>query len=461
MTTGSAGIAIVGAGASGTLLAGHLLRSSAGTGPVILIERGEACGPGVAYSTTEPAHLLNVPAGRMSAIEDRPDDFVEWLHGEGIQVNPSDFVQREAYGRYLRSVLESAEHGSTRELIRIRGTAAEVRVGAGGATVEVEGAEPTTPVRARRVVLALGNTLPRTPSFLGPILTERYIPDPWEWGALERIGRDESVLLVGTGLTAIDVILSLASRGHTARIEAVSRHGLIPRVHRPPARPNSDLRGLAPVPNPMTAGALLRWARDEMKGAARQGADWRDVMNALRPMTQRLWIQLPADERTIFLRHLSRFWSVHRHRMAPQVGAEIQRLRQGGQLTFDGGDLRAIPRDGSVDVQLTPRDGGPVREFGVSWIVNCTGPELDPSRSSDPLIQSLLEHGSARRDPLGLGLDCTADGRVLDSSGVPSPSLWAIGSLRTGSLWESTAIPEIREQAAHLSGVLDREGMLV
>ncbi|HEX9824252.1 MAG TPA: FAD/NAD(P)-binding protein [Actinomycetota bacterium] len=448
MDAAPADVAIVGGGASGTLLAGHLLRSGAG-GPVVVVERAEALGLGVAYSTEDPRHLLNVPAGGMSARCDAPDHFLDWLSSEGEPVEPGAFVPRATYGRYLRASLDEAERGSERPLLRVRGDARSVRVVPEGVEVEVAGAEP---VWARRLALAPGNAPPAPLRFVpaGP----RHVANPWDPRALDGVGADDPVLLVGTGLTAVDVVLSLASRGHRGPIRAVSRHGLLPQVHRPPADHRLPLRALPAPPRPPSIARLLRWVRTEVRAAEAEGGDWRDVMNAVRPWAQELWLELPPAERRRFLAILSRHWGVHRHRMAPEVGATIEALIEEGRLEVLAARVGEV-REGSngFEVIAEARSGGVVR-LPASWIVNCTGPDPDPERSSEPLVVSLLRRGLARRDPLGLGFDCTPEGALVDAWGVASELLLAIGPPRLGSLWETTAVPEIREQAGRLTELL-------
>lgn len=445
-----ADVAIVGGGASGTILAIHLLRKERADGPVVLVERRNAYGLGVAYSTEEPAHLLNVPAGGMSALHDEPDHFLEWLHDARIPAGYGVFVPRATYGRYLGATLEAAERISLRSLIRIRGSVEDVQTGRNGAVVE---GRSLPSVRARRVVLALGNPPPGTPPFLGSPMGERYIRDPWKAVALRRVGPDEPVLLVGTGLTAVDVALALTAGGHRGPLHAVSRHGLLPQVHRLPAERTRPLRTLRPFPSPLSVRRLLRWAREEVRAAEADGADWRDVMRSVRPWTQRLWMQLSHEERGIFLRHLQRHWSVHRHRMAPEIARAVAAMRASGQLSVHAGKVAVQERDGKFDVAITPHLGSS-RHLTSSWVVNCTGPDLDPRRSQEPLVRSLLERGDVRPDPLGLGFECTPEGAMVDSTGTAGGTLWAIGPPRTGSLWESTAVPEIREQASKLSDAL-------
>jgi uncharacterized NAD(P)/FAD-binding protein YdhS len=451
-----ADVVIVGGGASGTLMAAHLLRKGSGRGPVVLIERGSDQGPGVAYSTKEPSHLLNVPAAGMSAIHDEPNHFVDWLRDSALPGGPDDFISRSTYGKYLRSILDSAEKVSSRALLRIRDDVVGVYPSDGGAVVHLAGGSS---LRTRHVVLAMGNSRPRTPFFMNDAMSSRYIHDPWDPASLARMEPADRVLLVGTGLTAVDVVLSLAARGHSATIHAISRRGLLPQPHRPPFERLSSLRALPALPSPLTTAHLLKWVRGEIRKAEAEGADWRDVINDLRPWTQRLWMDLSHEERSVFLERVARYWSVVRHRMAPQVADTIEQMQSTGQLIVLGANSSVERRGDGFAVELRSTEGR--RDLRVNWIVNCTGPELDPARSEEPLVLSLLEGGTARRDPLGLGFDCTPEGNLLDESGSTQRNVWAIGSLRVGSLWESTSVPEIREQAAALTVELDRDSALV
>lgn len=444
-------VVIVGAGASGSLLAGHLLRGN-GLGRIVLVERRGTFGPGVAYSTREATHLLNVPAGGMSAVHDQPNHLVDWLKGAAMPANAESFVPRSTYGVYLRSVLDDAERSSDRSLTRVNGTAVGIRIGPESAEVELE---ELAPIRARSVVLALGNSPPADLPFMEGVPAWRYVADPWDASGLNRIAPEDPVLLVGSGLTAIDVTLSLSSRGHRGPIHMASRHGLLPQVHRTPADRPASLRNLAALRSPMTAARLVGWLREEIRLAEREGDDWRDVMNALRPWTQRLWTSLSVEEKATFVRHLSRQWTVHRHRMAPEIGGAISRMLDEGQLNVLTGKISVQERGGGIEAVVEPPRGEATR-VRASWVVNCTGPDPDPARSKDPLVRSLLEGGTVRRDQLGLGFDCTTAGALVDDSGVAGDVLWTIGPPRLGSLWETTSIPEIREQAATLADHLDR-----
>ncbi|HET6173999.1 MAG TPA: FAD/NAD(P)-binding protein [Gaiellales bacterium] len=439
-------VAIVGAGASGTLLAMHLLR--AGNVRVILIERGARAGRGVAYGTSFPGHLLNVPAASMSGLPDDPGHFLRFVrerHDEAAE--PTMFVPRMVYGAYLESLLAESEGIAApgASLERRRGEVVDV---SGGLLTLTDGSR----LRADHIVLALGNLPPPDPALpegTWPGDPSRYVRDPWSPGALDHRAPGP-VLLVGAGLTMVDVALQLAAREPEQRIVALSRSGLLPHVHRAGGAPPSS--GVA-VPDPTPSlPALLRFVRASAAVAEVGGGDWRDAVNALRPVTAELWAALPRAEQRRFLTRLARYWDVHRHRLAPGVATAVDELRRNGRLELTSGRMRSVTPEGAgLLVRVLERRSGSERSVRVSSIVNCTGPNGDVLGGGSSLLDALCASGAARPHPLALGLDTRADGAVRDAHGRASERLFAIGPLRRGELWESTAIPEIRRQAEALA----------
>ena len=431
---------IVGGGASGTLLATQLLRQTR-TPIELLLADPEQVGRGVAYGTPYLEHRLNVTAGRMSALPDDADHFVRWLGARGEAAEPTRYVPRATYGEYLRATLVEAV-AAAGPGIRFRWLWDEVtavRVYEDGARVELRAGGT---VSADRVALALGEGPGKGPH--PELATEpRYLPNPWARGAVESIGPSEKVLVLGTGLTMVDVALALRQRGHTGGILAISRHGLLPRVH----------GASRPVAFPARDGQTLRaWVRYLRRRVAERPEDWRSVVDGLRPITAAVWTRLSRADRARFLRHLRAIWDVHRHRMAPGIGEAVAEMQTRGLLGATAARLvDAGPRGDGFDVVLRPRGGEGERRLRVGWIVNATGSEVDPGRSDSPLLRQLLRDGLVRVDELGLGLDATAEGAVVGAWREPSSILFTLGPLLRGRLWETTAIPEIRIQAQRLA----------
>ncbi len=305
-----------------------------------------------------------------------------------------------------------------------------------------------------RVALCVGNFPPALPvkPQTGEAGEARYIANPWS-GGLARIGKDDTVVLVGTGLTMVDVVLDLHSRGHEGKITAVSRRGFMPLPHRDVGPYQAFL---TPDALPKTVASLTRVVRREVEAAAAKGVDWRGVLDSMRPQTQALWRGLPVAERRRFLRHVRPYWEVHRHRVAQPVAAEIEELQRADKLVVMGGRLQNVELGATgVSMTVTARKDKAVHRIDATWLVNCSGPQLDYDRISDPLIRSLFDGGLARPDSLSLGLDLGDDYRLISKDGVASDVLFALGPPIRGNLWETTAVPDIRKQceavARHLT----------
>ncbi|MBV1849024.1 FAD/NAD(P)-binding protein [Catellatospora tritici] len=442
------GIAVVvGGGCSGVFATRELLRSG---WQVVLIDPGARPGRGLAYGTADPWHLLNSPVATMSADPDRPEEFLDWCRTRAPQTGPGDFVPRTWYGDYLTDTLLAADRGAPGRLTVQRGRVA--RIFETGGTADGRLTVLLTDdvvINADRVVLALGHPAPGVPARLDAGLTGSpvYLGDPWRPGALTTLPEGE-VLLIGTGLTAVDVALTLSRTGRHHALTAVSRHGLLPQPHRRPGIPSApvDPAVLAALPTGSPA-ALLRALREL---AVRTG-DWRAVMDALRPRWDAMWQGLSEPDQHRFLRHLARYWEVHRHRMAPPIADTIEGLLAHGTLTVTAAELcgLAADEDGGVRAVLRERHGGAVSTRRFAAVVNCTGPGR--LVESDPLVRSLIADGMARPGPHRLGLDTDASGAVLRRDGSTSRALWTLGPTRRGRLWESTAAPEIRAQARALA----------
>lgn len=440
-------VAVIGAGFTGTMIAAHLLRRSPGPVRVALCDRSGRFGPGVAYGTGCPQHVLNVPAGRMSAYEEDPDHFVRWARRQDPSIAGGSFVPRMLYGAYLEWVLQDAEAVSPRARVdRISAAAVGIEATPSPVVVLDDGRR----VGADRVVVAVGNFAPADPTVrdgAGVLRPPSYIRDPWS-GDLAGIRATDDVVLLGTGLTMIDVVLDLHARGHRGVIHAVSRRGLLPQAHRSPAVPHHPERPADLDRWPRTARGLLRALRREVRRAAEHGIDWREVVTSLRADTPQLWASLSPAEQRRFLDRLRPFWDTHRHRAAPQPAATIERLIGEGRLKVHAGRLTAVrPGAGGVEVDVRPRGEDRILTLRAGALVNCTGPDTDLSRCADPLICNLRDGGLIQPDSLGLGLLATETGIAIGSRG-PVHWLTIAGPLRRAQLWENTAVPELRIEAA-------------
>jgi uncharacterized NAD(P)/FAD-binding protein YdhS len=440
-------VLVVGGGASGVLLATQLLRKGGGHVAVRIVERAEALGCGLAYATRDPAHLLNTRVANMSAYPQLPDHFLDWLRArEPALASPQGFVPRATYGRYMRSLLEGWEEDGF-ACLRDECVALEVRPDGVAARLAGGGVH-----QADLAVLATGHALPRPRPGGGgddPLLSQ-----PWDE---EAPPRDAAVLIVGSGLTMVDQVLSLLADGHEGPITAVSRRGLLPQVHAP-TDPVCWRAGDLPEPAEGVAG-LMRWVRAEVRAREAEGGDWRDVVDGLRPHLQALWRGLPPAARQSFLRHASAHWEVHRHRMPPSSHRRLALAQAEGRLRlvrarFEGAERAEGRLEGRLGGQLRARltgPGGAAFSLLVDRIVDGRGIRRDPEAHATPLVADLLARGLARIDPLRIGLDVAPDCAVLGRDGTPSGRLFALGPASRAAFWEITAIPDIRAQAQRLA----------
>ncbi|HEY9698363.1 MAG TPA: FAD/NAD(P)-binding protein [Trichocoleus sp.] len=445
-------IGIVGGGLSGVLVAVHLLQEATTPLDIYLIDRQPKLGQGIAYRTERGCHLLNVPVGKMSLFPHQPDHFLKWLQ----QHSPRDadhvaFVSRHQYGKYVQSVLQDAiACSSIARLYCCTDNVVAIQPEQPQLVIKLESGK-ALPVD--RVVLAIGNFPPRHLAIEDSHFyqSDRYVHSVWADERLSHLPSADPVLLIGSGLTAIDQVMTLQQQGHQGQIHLVSRRGLLPQAHR--AVPAHSF--CLPELRSRTVRSLLKSIRQEVDQAVAQGEDWRSVIDALRPQTQTLWQSLPLSEQRRFLRHVRPYWEVHRHRIAPSIAQTLAELRHTGQLQIHAGRIQSFWEDaGSVTVVIRKRGTMDLMQVRSSLVANCTGSECDYRQLRNPLIQQLLAAGMIHPDPLFLGLAVAGNGALIDRSGKPSQQFFTLGTPRKGKLWETTAVPEIRLQAAEMAKML-------
>jgi uncharacterized NAD(P)/FAD-binding protein YdhS len=429
-------VAIIGAGFSGTLQAINLLRHD---GPrATLIERAPVAGTGLAYGAAHPSHVLNVRAANMSAFPDDPAHFVRWLEARGVPDAPAAFIPRVTYGEYLRELLEAALRDPSGRLTLVHGEVEDLDF---ADDVKAKLADRT--IRADAAVLAVGNLPPHDPPGLDPEkLSDRYKGDPWDASVPENLTDADTVLIIGTGLTMVDVVLLLDARGFKGRIVALSRRGLLPRSHAP-ASPWNRI-GERPA---TSTSQLLQRVRERGKGIG-----WRNAVDELRPFTQGMWGNASEDERARFLRHLRPWWDVHRHRLAPEVYARLMAVIERGQLEVIAGKTLGFDEgaDG-IAVKFRRRGSDTQEALLAQRIVNCTGPLGDLARTEEPLLQKLAARGRIRPDAAHLGIDVDNQGQTIAADGTPNGNLYALGPMTRGAFWEIVAVPDIRQQTWNLA----------
>lgn len=448
-------VAIIGGGAAAAALLSEILERQHAV-PVHLdwYTGGGSLGRGVAYGTRSDRHLLNVRAASMSMFVARPRGFLDFAQRGDSSISGTDFLPRRLYGDYLeaeitRSLQQAAERGHD---VRVIPFAADAVVPENDGVTVIQGEEST---RVDAAVMALG-ALPPQP--LGGVseaalASGRYIVDPWRFLAtVQPSDEPRDIVLVGMGLTAVDVVLELAARWPKARFTALSRHGLLPEPHLAvSSAPTDDGNDL--FETMLAAPDVRTWMR-LLREAIRVTPDWRVVIDSLRPHTPTLWRALPREERARFLRHARWAWERARHRMAPQVAEALTKLENEGRLLRRRGRMQSVDVHGdALRLELRPKGQLATEAVKADLVIQTVGLNTDVRRTGHSLVRQLVTNGHVSPDPLGLGCDASLEGRLLHD-GKAWPHLYGIGSMLRGTHWESTAMPEIRQQARNLADQL-------
>ena len=384
----------------------------------------------------------------MSILADEPNHFLDWLT-QRHNFEGHHFVPRRIYGDYVEASLDDAATASDRVSISwIVGSAVSLSANHAGIAIKLASGESLDGTIA---VLAVGNSPPMSPACFASLRPDRYKSNAWASDAPLKIGSSATVLVVGTGLTAIDQILKLSLEEHAGTVYVLSRRGKLPALHSPsPAWPSDWTTNL-----PSDIRSIFREVRRQVRLATAAGSDWRAVIDSLRLATPKIWQSLSPDDKRRFVRHVRPYWEVARHRIPASTYNELQRLMSEGRMVLLSGRIgEAIERDVYVEVTYTDRDSSEARTLRVDRVINCTGPGT-VNRVQDELLASLLDHDLARLDCLGLGIETGDFGAVINAAGQASESVFAIGPVRKASLWESTAVPEIRAQAKELAAVIE------
>jgi uncharacterized NAD(P)/FAD-binding protein YdhS len=438
-------LAIVGGGFTGVALAIHALASAKQPLSVDLIEPSEKLGRGAAYGTTDPDHRINVPTDRMSLFSSDPTHFTRWLFDKKWLPDPEStdpqgrvYVRRSAFAAYLEAVLAEAARNAASVSLHHRQTRA-VGLAREGEGFRLDLANGSS-LRVDRVAICTGHA-PNAPCRVqeGAVSHPRLIPNPWALGSLARVRESDSVLIVGTGLTMVDVVATLARRDHQGSIVACSQRGLMPRGH----GAFVDCHRLFESVRPRTALELFRLLRAEIR-QRHDALDWQSVVDAFRRKLPEIWPTLPASERRRAVRKLLHFWEVHRFRIAPQGAAVVDGLTAKGRLNVQRARVIEVDaREEALFARLRLPEGAIVdRAFDA--IILCAG--ASRNIRDNRLLANVIDDGLAQVDDIGVGLKVDRLSRVIDARGAKQPDLFAFGPITRGTFGEMTGAPDIRNQ---------------
>lgn len=424
-------VAIIGAGFSGSLTALNLLATSPRISVTLIDCRG-TFGPGLAYTVPSDRFKLNVRAKAMGAFPSDPEGFFRWLKERQPSVSPEAFISRRWYGEYLQELVRERASARPEALRLVQGEATSLERAADGKAFRITLADSSVIV-ADTVVLAIGNLMRRSvgAQSVPEVLRAPYVPDSYR-----DVSQKQRILVVGSSLTAVDVILECEGQGFSGHYSVISRNGRFPLPHEDPsALPQASL-----PPGWETPGTALNLLRTLRKESRRCGSS-QPVFDAMRPRIQQMWQGLSLEQKRAFLRHARPFWEIHRHRIPAEHLCTIEKLRASKRLTITAGRIeRLLPNEALVSRRKSP--GPPERiPFDVGFL--CAGPEGDLARIDHPLLKSLLSQQLVRPGPLGLGIGAPAPATV--------PGLYVIGPLQRETLWEITAVRELREEAQRVA----------
>lgn len=453
----NADVLIIGGGLSGTMLAVQLLRLP-GTRQILVIEPRPELGRGEAYSAVELGHTLNGNAARMSVDPDNADDLTQWLteyiaaggwpESEQQQVPVSElFPPRGIFGLYAQQRLAQARAGSASTVEHVRAEVVDVQVEPVGVRLTLDDGQQ---LRGAQAVLATGMfPAARTPQTQSSGLNAAAV-DPWDVQAMTQLDPQSTVLIIGSGLTMVDAVVSLEQAGHRGPIEIFSRHGLLPHVRRqPPAWADflaEDHRLRSPL-------QLLRAVRRQCHSAQAQGIDWQAPLDTVRAHIGRLWSQASERQKRQFVRHVRPWWESHHHRSPPLSAELVARLHEQGRLRIHAASFLGLEPtvNGVVTLRLRRRGEEHITHVSGAALINSSGIEYDWRRVARPLPRQLLARGLIKPGPLALGIAADASGAVLDAQGVASERLFAMGPPLRGMWWESTAVTDVAIQAKALA----------
>ncbi len=434
---------IVGAGLAGTVVVASLAKTAPSSFRAMIFDPA-APGPGTAYAPASDRLLMNGPARAMSALPEDPADLVRWL-GPG---SDDRLIPRKLFGRYLAERFDAALAAHP-GIALSRNRIVDIERRGGGYTVRDGAGQEYS---AGSVVLALGNRKPNDAFLPQAVRADAgYVRDPWHFDA--SVLRGNAVALVGSGLTAMDIVALLEERGYDGAIHIISRRGLLPAIE------NVRARGLDPATLALDTSTPLSLLHTMRAAAAMReagGGDWREVAESIRKISPAIWEGWSLRERRQFLEHLHSFWTAHRYRVPPQTAQAFERLRARNAIVRHRGRIVGAQRERERLV-LRIVNAESASAIGVSDVVNCSGPNGDYGRSGDPLVINLMRRGLLLADELRLGIEVSPDLRVLDRSGRAQPSMYALGQPTRGRWYEATAVPEIREQARHIAKCLVAE----
>ncbi len=458
MTDSKSTVSIIGGGFCGIMTLVHLINKSKSPIKIILFNAGYPLAKGIAFNTYTEEHVLNVACSNMSAFANDPNHFLNWCTTkENSKVDSENlsasYLPRNLYGEYLNDIFKSSLENCpphieveiiTEEAVSVRKEDNHYKV------FSNTGKE----IRAEKIVIATGNQPPSPPSLKESTFLESplYFGNPWNEAATNDIHSEKPILIIGTGLTMVDVVIGLENKNFQGKIYALSPNGFEILSHKKHHPQREILDELSP---PYELKNLFKLFYKHVRTARRKGVSGEAVVDAVRSKTQDIWQNLTLKDKKSFMAHLRHLWGVARHRLPEDVHKRIQELISAEKLEILAGRIIEMNSDNTfAQIKIKQRSSNNELTLEVQRVINCTGPQTDITKYRSKLFQNLITQGLIRADEMNLGIDATEEGKIIESDGTISESLFTLGSLLKGKLWESTAVPELRVQAERLATII-------
>ncbi len=433
-------LAIIGGGISGTLTVLQIIKQSKSPISILWFDTQNKYGKGYAYNTFDEHHLLNVRANNMSVFPDDPDHFINWLQTKNVNYSAKDFISRRLFGEYVSNTLETLKHTNSNVTVE-QITEEVVAIDQEGEMFRIKTHQTYT---VKKVVLALGNFLPAHPKSISTefISSKYYFQNAFNVQLTNQIQSHQNITIIGSGLTMIDMIVSLARFNYKGKIQVISPHAYIPQAHQDNPLPSVD--GFIDGKKKYTLLQIVALVNQQIKLAKTQNLNVHSVIDTMRPHLQTLWLNFSLSEKQQFLRHLRHKWGVARHRAPSQSMAVFNELQASVQLTLTKGrifDIKTVGPKFDIYYNTTQKTN---QVLHTELIINCTGPESNYDKVPSGLIKYLISNQIIVPDPIKYGIDAQKDGCIIKN-------MYTLGPPLKGILWESVAVPEIRVQARDLA----------
>ncbi len=457
-------IGIIGGGFSGLMVAYHLIINSKSQITIHIIDDNFKNGKGIAYSCNSSELILNVTAGKMSAINSDPDHFLNWASKHADYINTEKkilsnaYLPRNFYGKYLESIWHEINTIAINNKIIIdvlKKNAVDIDKVNNDFKVTFSDGNTET---YSSCILSTGNQPPQNPTVFNQEILQSniYYQNPWDEKIYNKINNKLPILIIGNGLSMVDTVIELKNIGFNNKIFSLSPHGYNILPHRTNDVTYEDIKIEYKILNNISLLNVLKLINFHRKKLRSLGVSAEAVIDAIRPFSQEIWRKFTINEKRIFLNRLRHFWGVARHRLPMQIHDKIQNYRIKNELEIIAGKIiDANVINDEIKVLYTNRITNENSELIIGKIINCTGPEMNYSKCDNKLLLNCIRKGYIQQEDLNLGINIDVTSfQVKGHNNQIVKNLFTLGSSLRGELWESTSVTDIKIQAESVANII-------